>query len=84
MQPTQSFNVSHQRQVMSMGGGASTSQSSPPGLSGWGTGMSGNGWLGASPVEILVQRACDPSLTEPPYQVHLELSEYINNKKANT
>jgi len=31
-----------------------------------------------------LQRACDPSLHEPNYAIHLELAEYINNKKANT
>jgi len=46
--------------------------------------MLGNGWTSASPVEVLVQRACDPSLHEPPYAVHVELAEHINNKKANT
>lgn len=46
--------------------------------------MTGTGWVSLSPVEILVQRACDPSLSEPPYPVHVELAEYINTKKANT
>ncbi|KZS89167.1 VHS-domain-containing protein [Sistotremastrum niveocremeum HHB9708] len=43
-----------------------------------------NGWIGASPIETLVSRACEPSLGEPPYQLHIELAEYINKKKANT
>lgn len=38
----------------------------------------------ASPVEVYVHRACDPSLREPNYALNLELAEYINNKKANT
>jgi len=40
-------------------------------------------WLRASPIEILVTRACDPSLHEPNYAIHLEVAEYINSKKAN-
>jgi len=43
-----------------------------------------NGWISVSPVEVLIQRACDPIIHEPNYTVHLELAEYINNKKANT
>jgi len=42
-----------------------------------------NSWS-ASPVEVYVQRACDPSLHEPNYSLNLELAEYINQKKANT
>ncbi|KAG6908648.1 hypothetical protein DXG01_003826 [Tephrocybe rancida] len=42
-----------------------------------------NSWLRASPLEILITRACDPSLHEPNYAVHLEVAEYINTKKAN-
>ena len=42
------------------------------------------GWSSVSPVEVYVNRACDPSLHEPNYAVHLELAEYINQKKANT
>jgi hypothetical protein len=38
----------------------------------------------ASPVEVYVHRACDPSLREPNYALNLELAEYINAKKANT
>ncbi|RDB29847.1 putative ADP-ribosylation factor-binding protein C25H2.16c [Hypsizygus marmoreus] len=40
-------------------------------------------WLRASPIEILVTKACDPSLHEPNYALHLEVAEYINTKKAN-
>ncbi|KAG6839590.1 hypothetical protein C0991_001159 [Blastosporella zonata] len=40
-------------------------------------------WLHPSPLEVLITRACDPSMHEPNYAVHLEVSEYINNKKAN-
>lgn len=46
--------------------------------------MLNNTWVSASPVEVLVQGACDPALHEPNYAVHLELAEYINTKKANT
>ena len=83
--PPTGFNVSHQRQAM--GGGGSSGSHSPPLGSGWQGAMmaaSGSGWMGASPVDILVHRACDPSLSEPPYQVHVELAELINKKKANT
>jgi len=45
---------------------------------------SAGGWVSVSPVEMLVQRACDPSFSEPPYPVHVELAELINTKKANT
>lgn len=41
------------------------------------------GWLKVSPIEVLVTRACDPSLHEPNYAGHLEVAEYINTKKAN-
>jgi hypothetical protein len=44
----------------------------------------GTSWTKASPVEVLVTRACDPSLPEPNYASHLEVAEYINTKKANT
>lgn len=49
----------------------------------FGSGLS-NGWIGLSPIETLIQRACEPSLGEPPYNLHIELAEYINSKKANT
>ncbi|KAF8884188.1 VHS domain-containing protein, partial [Infundibulicybe gibba] len=34
-------------------------------------------------IEALIYRACDPSLHEPNYALHLEVAEYINTKKAN-
>ncbi|KAG8767785.1 hypothetical protein FRC12_006048 [Ceratobasidium sp. 428] len=43
-----------------------------------------NSWSQVSPVELMVQRACDPSLHEPNYALNLELVEYIKKKKANT
>jgi hypothetical protein len=43
----------------------------------------GTSWTRASPIEVLVTRACDPSLPEPNYALHLEVAEYINSKKAN-
>ncbi|ELU37595.1 VHS domain-containing protein [Rhizoctonia solani AG-1 IA] len=43
-----------------------------------------NSWNSISPVELMVQRACDPSLHEPNYALNLELVEYIKKKKANT
>ncbi|KAB5591381.1 hypothetical protein CTheo_5172 [Ceratobasidium theobromae] len=43
-----------------------------------------NSWNSVSPVELMVQRACDPSLHEPNYALNLELVEYIKKKKANT
>lgn len=33
---------------------------------------------------MLVMRACSPHLAEPNYALHLEVAEYINQKKANT
>ncbi|KAG1830482.1 VHS-domain-containing protein [Suillus subalutaceus] len=39
---------------------------------------------GASKLEMLVQSACDPTLHEPNYAIHLEIAELINTKKANT
>ncbi|KZT06740.1 VHS-domain-containing protein [Laetiporus sulphureus 93-53] len=43
------------------------------------------GWSSnVSPVEFIVTRACSPSLPEPNYALHLEVAEYINQKKANT
>lgn len=41
-------------------------------------------WLKVSPLEILITRACETSLHEPNYGLHLEVAEYINQKKANT
>ncbi|KAL4258457.1 ADP-ribosylation factor-binding [Pleurotus pulmonarius] len=40
-------------------------------------------WTRVSPIEVLVTRACDPSLHEPNYASHIEVAEYINTKKAN-
>ncbi|KIK62612.1 hypothetical protein GYMLUDRAFT_42065 [Collybiopsis luxurians FD-317 M1] len=37
-----------------------------------------------SPLEVLITRACDPSLPEPNYAAQLEVAEYLNTKKANT
>lgn len=85
MPPTPTVNVSHHRTTVGVPSTSSPSGSSV--LSGGLSAMLGstmNGWISASPVETLVARACDPSLTEPPYPVHLELAEYINKKKANT
>ncbi|KAG2004690.1 VHS domain-containing protein [Coprinopsis cinerea AmutBmut pab1-1] len=42
-----------------------------------------SGWSRPSQIEILVTRACDPSLPEPNYALHLEVADYINKKKAN-
>jgi hypothetical protein len=36
-----------------------------------------------TPIELLVSRACDASLHEPNYALHLEVANYINEKKAN-
>ncbi|THU98649.1 VHS-domain-containing protein [Dendrothele bispora CBS 962.96] len=45
---------------------------------------SASNWLRISPLEVLISRACDPSLHEPNYAIHLEVAEYVNDKKANT
>ncbi|KAF9787971.1 VHS domain-containing protein [Thelephora terrestris] len=46
---------------------------------------SGPSWAsGASQVEILISRACNPSIPEPNYALNLEVADYINQKKANT
>ncbi|KAI8970879.1 VHS domain-containing protein [Trametes punicea] len=37
-----------------------------------------------SQLEMLITRACNPSLGEPNYALHLEVADYINKKKANT
>ncbi|KAG1817397.1 VHS domain-containing protein [Suillus variegatus] len=47
-------------------------------------GSNGTPWFRASRLEMLVQNACDPTLHEPNYAVHLEIAELINTKKANT
>ncbi|KAJ7678284.1 VHS domain-containing protein [Mycena polygramma] len=36
-----------------------------------------------TPIELLVSRACDASLHEPNYALHIEVANYINEKKAN-
>jgi hypothetical protein len=41
------------------------------------------GWLKISAIEVLITRACDPSMHEPNYAIHLEVAEFINTKKAN-
>lgn len=48
--------------------------------------LGGNGtpWFKASKLEMLTQNACDPTLHEPNYAIHLEIAELINTKKANT
>ncbi|KAJ6600801.1 hypothetical protein B0H10DRAFT_1923791 [Mycena sp. CBHHK59/15] len=40
-------------------------------------------WATTSAIEVLVSRACDASFHEPNYALHLEVAEYINEKKAN-
>ena len=40
-------------------------------------------WNRVSPLEVLITRACEPSLHEPNFALHLEVAEYINTKKAN-
>ncbi|KAF8965411.1 hypothetical protein BDZ97DRAFT_1812020 [Flammula alnicola] len=40
-------------------------------------------WMKVSPLEVLITRACEPSLHEPNYALHLEVAEYIDQKKAN-
>ncbi|KAG1838396.1 VHS domain-containing protein, partial [Suillus subalutaceus] len=47
-------------------------------------GSNGTPWFRASKLEMLVQSACDPTLHEPNYAIHLEIAELINTKKANT
>lgn len=47
-------------------------------------GSNGTPWFRASKLEILTQNACDPTLHEPNYAIHLEIAELINTKKANT
>jgi ADP-ribosylation factor-binding protein GGA len=46
---------------------------------------SGPSWAStASQVELLISRACNPTLPDPNYALNLEVSDYINQKKANT
>ncbi|KAF9056779.1 VHS domain-containing protein [Rhodocollybia butyracea] len=40
-------------------------------------------WTRVSQLEVLITRACDPSLPEPNFAAHIEVAEYINSKKAN-
>ncbi|KAG1814754.1 VHS domain-containing protein [Suillus subaureus] len=47
-------------------------------------GSNGTAWFRASKLEMLTQNACDPTLHEPNYAIHLEIAELINTKKANT
>ncbi|KAF9465395.1 VHS domain-containing protein [Collybia nuda] len=47
------------------------------------TSPTSSSWVRTSPIETLITRACDPSLHEPNYAVHLEVADYINTKKAN-
>ena len=45
----------------------------------------GPSWASAaSQVEVLISRACNPSLPDPNYALNLEVANYINEKKANT
>lgn len=44
--------------------------------------LAGPAWR-VSDTEVLISRACDPSLHEPNYAANLEVAEYINKKKAN-
>jgi hypothetical protein len=44
----------------------------------------GPSWMKASQVDMLITRACEPSLHEPNYAMHLEVADHINKKKANT
>ena len=60
---------------------SSSSLAAPPTMLQSPTGPSG--WLKVSPLEVLITRACEPSLQEPNYALHLEVAEYINQKKAN-
>jgi hypothetical protein len=39
--------------------------------------------MATSQIDLLVSRACDASLHEPNYALHLEVANYINEKKAN-
>ena len=38
----------------------------------------------ASQVELLISRACNPTLPDPNYALNLEVADYINQKKANS
>ena len=41
-------------------------------------------WSNVSQLEMLISRACNPTMGEPNYAAHLEVADYINQKKANT
>ena len=42
-------------------------------------------WMSnVSQLEVLITRACSPTMGEPNYALHLEVAEHINQKKANT
>lgn len=44
----------------------------------------GPSWVsGVSQVELVISRACNPSLPEPNYALNLEVADYINQKKGN-
>ncbi|PIL27560.1 hypothetical protein GSI_10711 [Ganoderma sinense ZZ0214-1] len=46
---------------------------------------SSSAWISnVSPLEVLINRACNPTMGEPNYALHLEVADYINQKKANT
>ncbi|KAF9653542.1 VHS-domain-containing protein [Thelephora ganbajun] len=46
---------------------------------------SGPSWASAtSQVELLISRACNPSIPDPNYALNLEVADHINQKKANT
>ncbi len=46
---------------------------------------SSSGWMmNVSQLEVLITRACNPTMGEPNYALHLEVADYINQKKANT
>ncbi|ORY27773.1 Golgi to vacuole transport-related protein [Naematelia encephala] len=40
-------------------------------------------WMSLSPIQALVEQACDPTLPEPNHAVNIELAELVNKKKAN-
>ena len=40
--------------------------------------------MNVSQLEVLITRACNPTMGEPNYALHLEVADYINQKKANT
>ena len=45
----------------------------------------GPSWASAaSQVELLISRACNPTLSDPNYGLNLEVADHVNQKKANT